>query len=188
VSEQRKRGRERVKAGEWERGGGRRRQRERAGGGGREGGRERRRNRKSTSERVSGSESETGRKRGRMTRGGARRMRGREGGREGGGREGGGQREEEEGGGECALLSSRNVLETSDRVMHISTGFCPSASVWIRPTQSTIYVPLQLNRFQKKKILIVQYKYLKSCSEDFNLQNLILRTRLCGTGFITQPS
>jgi len=33
-------------------------------------------------------------------------------------------------------------------------------------------------------LLIVQYKYSKSCS----LQHLIIRTRLCGTGFITQPS
>jgi len=31
-------------------------------------------------------------------------------------------------------------------------------------------------------------QYLKSCSEDLILQNLILPTRLCGTGFITQPS
>jgi len=35
---------------------------------------------------------------------------------------------------------------------------------------------------------MVQYKYLKSCSEDFILKNLILRTRLCGTAFITQHS
>jgi len=31
-------------------------------------------------------------------------------------------------------------------------------------------------------------QYLKSCSGDFIFQNLILRTRLCGTGFITQHS
>ena len=31
-------------------------------------------------------------------------------------------------------------------------------------------------------------QYLKSCSGDFILQNLILRTRLCGTGIITQHS
>ena len=55
-----------------------------------------------------------------------------------------------------------------------------------RPTQSIIYVPLHVNRFQKSILLIVQYKYLKSCSGDFILQNLILRTRSCGTGFITQ--
>ena len=35
-------------------------------------------------------------------------------------------------------------------------------------------------------LLIVQYKYLKSCSEDCMLQDLILRTRLCGTGFVPQ--
>jgi len=52
------------------------------------------------------------------------------------------------------------------------------------PTQSIIYVPLQVNRFHKIILLIVQYKYLKSFSEDFILQNLILRTKLCGIGFI----
>ena len=31
-----------------------------------------------------------------------------------------------------------------------------------RPTQSIMYVPLQVNRFQKSILLIVQYKYLKS--------------------------
>ena len=35
-----------------------------------------------------------------------------------------------------------------------------------RPTQSIMYVPLQVNRFQKSILLIVQYKYLKSCSGD----------------------
>ena len=40
----------------------------------------------------------------------------------------------------------------------------------------------------QKCLLIVQYKYLKSCSEDFILKNLILRTRSCGTAFITQRS
>jgi len=57
-----------------------------------------------------------------------------------------------------------------------------------RPTQSIMYVPLQVNRSQKCMLLIVQYKYIKSCSGDLILQNLILRTRLCGTMFITQPS
>jgi len=61
----------------------------------------------------------------------------------------------------------------------------PSAS---RPTQSIMYVPLQVNRSQKSILLIVQYKYLKSCSRDFILKNLILRTRSCGIGFITQSS
>ena len=37
----------------------------------------------------------------------------------------------------------------------------------IRPTQSVMYVPLQLNSFHESVLLIVQYKYLKSCSGDF---------------------
>ena len=60
--------------------------------------------------------------------------------------------------------------------------------ICIRPTQSIIYVPLLVNRFQKTILLIVQYTFLKSCSTNFILQNLILRTRSCGTGFITQSS
>jgi len=57
-----------------------------------------------------------------------------------------------------------------------------------RPTQSMIHVPLLVIRFHKIILLIVQYKYLKSCSEDFILKNPILRTRSCGTAFITQHS
>jgi len=34
-------------------------------------------------------------------------------------------------------------------------------------TQSIMYVPLQINRFQTNILLIVQYKYVKSCSRDF---------------------
>ena len=58
----------------------------------------------------------------------------------------------------------------------------------IRPTQSIMYVPLQVDTFQKSILLIVQYKYLKSCYEDCSVQNPILLTRSCGTGFITQSS
>ena len=36
-----------------------------------------------------------------------------------------------------------------------------------RPTQSIMYVPLRVNRFQKSISLMVKYKYLKSCSGDF---------------------
>ena len=55
-----------------------------------------------------------------------------------------------------------------------------------------MYIPFQVNRFQKSILLIVQYKYSKSYSEDFFLkksnENLILRTRSCGTALITQDS
>jgi len=36
-----------------------------------------------------------------------------------------------------------------------------------RPTQSIMYVPLEVNRSQKGVLLIVQDKYIKSCSGDF---------------------
>jgi len=40
-------------------------------------------------------------------------------------------------------------------------------SLIIRPTQSVMYVPLQVIRSQKCILLIVQYKHTKSCSGDF---------------------
>ena len=40
----------------------------------------------------------------------------------------------------------------------------------VRPTQSVMYVPLQVNRFHESILLIVQYKYSKSCSGDFDSQ------------------
>jgi len=39
--------------------------------------------------------------------------------------------------------------------------------VKVRPTQSIMYVPLQANRFQESILVIIHYKYLKSCSGDF---------------------
>jgi len=60
--------------------------------------------------------------------------------------------------------------------------------IYIRLTPSIIYVALQVNRFQKIYLRIVQYKYLRSCSKHRILQNLILRTKFCGTRFVTQPS
>jgi len=63
-----------------------------------------------------------------------------------------------------------------------------SCGLLVHPTQSIIYVPLEVIRFQKSILLIVQYKYFKSFSGDFILQNLILRIRSCGISFITQSS
>ena len=57
-----------------------------------------------------------------------------------------------------------------------------------RATQSMMYLPLRVNRFQIIILLTIKYKYSKSCSKHFILQNLILDKRLCSTEFITQPS
>ena len=83
-----------------------------------------------------------------------------------------------------SYLSTLTHVHSSHVHSYLST---LSANV-IRPTQSIIHVPLQVNRFQKSILLILENKCLKSCSEDFILQNHILRTRTCGTGFITQSS
>ena len=40
-----------------------------------------------------------------------------------------------------------------------------------RPTQSVMYIPFQVNRCHKSILRILQYKFLKSCSEDFILKN-----------------
>jgi len=45
-----------------------------------------------------------------------------------------------------------------------------SFDMYTRPTRSIIHVPLQVNRFQNCFLLIVQYKYLKSCSWRFYSQ------------------
>ena len=44
---------------------------------------------------------------------------------------------------------------------------CQHTGTASRPTQSVMYVPLQVNRFPESILLIVQYRYLKSCSGDF---------------------
>ena len=36
-----------------------------------------------------------------------------------------------------------------------------------RPTQSVMYVPLQVNIFHESLILMVKYKYFKSCCREF---------------------
>jgi len=74
---------------------------------------------------------------------------------------------------------SRNVCNIYHTPLHPSTLKTRKGPLANRPI---ILVPFDLNRFQKSILLIVKYKYLKSCS----LQNLILRTRSCSTGFITQ--
>jgi hypothetical protein len=60
--------------------------------------------------------------------------------------------------------------------------------IYIRPTQSIIHVPLQVNRFQKIDLRIVQYKYLlfqAFCSPESDTPHKILRywvyysTQLC---------
>ena len=53
--------------------------------------------------------------------------------------------------------------------------------VWV-----IIYVHFLVASFKKSILLIVQYKCKTSCGEDQMLQDLILPTGLCGTGFIPQ--
>jgi len=52
------------------------------------------------------------------------------------------------------------------RISVVYIGISILASYASRPTQSVMYVPVQVNRFVESILLIVQYRYLKSCSGD----------------------
>jgi len=54
------------------------------------------------------------------------------------------------------------------------------------PAQSMIYFHCLIVRFQEIILLIDPYKYEKLVPEDKMLLEMILRTRFCGTDFITQ--
>jgi len=51
-----------------------------------------------------------------------------------------------------------------------------------------IYVHFLVARFKEIILIVVQYKYQKSRTEDQMTEDVILRTRLCGTTLITQLS
>ena len=76
--------------------------------------------------------------------------------------------------------------ETAEPLSFANVPYACRVLCALRPTQSIMYVPLLVNTFGKIIFVIVQYKYFKSCSEDFMLQNRILCTRSCGTAFISQ--
>jgi len=62
----------------------------------------------------------------------------------------------------------------------------PLSDVLIRPTYTMMDLYCLIDTWKETVWLIFQYKYTKPCAEDQMLQHLILRTRLCGTGFISQ--
>jgi len=53
-------------------------------------------------------------------------------------------------------VSSKAIIQHPSPVLCITSSSC-SRDYLIRPTQSIMYVPLQINRFQKIILLIVQY-------------------------------
>ena len=63
-----------------------------------------------------------------------------------------------------ALLQKRPMLLSHLYEMRHVSSLC----VTRRLTQSLMYVPLQVNVFHESILLIVQYKYLKSCCGDFH--------------------
>jgi len=86
----------------------------------------------------------------------------------------------------CKVAAESSLLTCSLLCSHISWYntiwfLLPCGCSWIASWENS---RLQEDVFQKIILLIIQYKYLRSYSGDCVLQNLILRTRSCGTGFI----
>jgi len=97
-------------------------------------------------------------------------------------------------GDECWYMYVIFPVQTDPFVVHsgfesrtFSASFGTDSHVLVTSCASQIHVDA-FPRFQKSILLIVEYKYLKSCSENFIFQHLILRTRSCVAGFITQHS
>ena len=83
-------------------------------------------------------------------------------------------------------LFKLKMIQSPDRGLTRTSELESSAYAALR---HMMYVPLlQVNRFKKFILPIAHLKYLKSCSRRFYCTNLILRTRLCGTFVIAQPS
>jgi len=60
------------------------------------------------------------------------------------------------------------VIWPSPGTLLIQCNYCvPIVTQISKLAHAVMYVPLQVNRFAESILLIVQYKYLKSCSGDF---------------------
>ena len=80
-------------------------------------------------------------------------------------------------------MSGFHVTHMHSYVTHMHSYVCHNSHIWMhtcdmvlwcymnmsgfRPTQSVMYVPLQVNGLAESILLIIQYRYLKSCSGDF---------------------
>jgi len=93
----------------------------------------------------------------------------------------------------CMFMNSR--MYTGNNVsIHTHTLFIYVSLYTYKYTYIHMYPPDPINnvcsltgkQISQNDFTYRSVQYLKSCSGDFILQNLILRTRLCGTGFITQ--
>jgi len=65
------------------------------------------------------------------------------------------------------MCSDLNLLPISEMGSYAFPGNGYFKLGRVRPTQSIMYVPLQVNRFWESVLLMVQYKDLKSCSRRF---------------------
>jgi len=65
------------------------------------------------------------------------------------------------------VVSALDYSSLRSRLQDVCLPQCLLLAATARPTQSIMLVPIQVNRLQKSILLVVQYKYLKSCSGDF---------------------
>ena len=65
----------------------------------------------------------------------------------------------------CVYIYLHTCIYTYIQI-YVYTYICPTQSIMYIPFQVNIGKYIQVNIFQKSILLIVQYKYLKSCSED----------------------
>jgi len=69
------------------------------------------------------------------------------------------------------VICGEDICVWRSTALYVEVAFRVTCGEVIRPTQSIMYIPFQVNIFHRSILLIVQYKYLKSCSEDLFLKD-----------------
>jgi len=93
----------------------------------------------------------------------------------------------------CAMTHQKQH-HTCDMTHQYHYGVCDTihSQQHYRPTQSIMYIPFQVTRFQKKYFTYRSIQKFKILFRGFfpqkSNENLILLTRSCGTALITQHS
>ena len=80
-------------------------------------------------------------------------------------------------------LRSENEIEWHSKRNWLHLDQIPRGLEHVQPVPINDLCSLLAARFQKFILLSVHHKFTKSCVEDQMLQDLILRTRLCGIGY-----
>jgi len=70
-------------------------------------------------------------------------------------------------GGSMPICHGHLATKEAEHIIYIIYISVYTYNIYIRPTQAVMCVPLQVNRFAENILLVVQYRYSKSCSGDF---------------------